>query len=441
MHQLARVAWLSVISAVIALPSLTWIAASPAVPFWRQLSIVTGLVALSALVCAAVLPSRLRSLNRAFGIESVVDAHRYLAAGSTVATLVHVACVIATDPAQLALLRLTDADGPAPRAAVASTLALVAVVVLPLLPGVRRISYNLWRWAHLVLGAVAVVFAFLHTWWRDNLIHDRLMLALLVGMCGLLLAVLGYRWIWRGLLDPTTEFVVTRVKPENPTVTTLALEACTGRHDPSRWRFEPGQFAWLRLRRSPIAEEHPFTIASSADDEHRIEFTVRHAGDFTEKLRGLIPGTPVWIDGPHGDFVPADRPDHGIVMIAGGVGITPMISMIRTAADRGDRRPYRLIVVASRPDDLLFRGELVDLRRHLDLEVIEVLRHPPEDWTGPIGGISAELLATVLDRNRDPADFEYYLCGSPSLLADAYDALVELGVPDERIHTEQFDFV
>lgn len=440
MHQLVRAVWLSVISAVIALPSLTWIAVSPTVPFWRQLSIVTGLVALSALVCAAVLPSRLRSLNRAFGIESVVDAHRYLGAGSAVATLVHVACVIATDPAQLALLRLTDADGPAPRAAVAATVALVAIVVLPLIPSARR-HYDQWRWAHIILGVAALIFAVLHTWWRDNLIHNELMLAVLVVMCGLLLAVLGYRWIWRALFDPTTEFVVTQVKPENRTVTTVVLEPRSGRHRPSGWTFEPGQFAWLRLRRSPITEEHPFTIASSADDTHRIEFTIRHTGDFTEKIRALPLGTPVWVDGPHGDFVPCDQPQHGIVMIAGGVGMTPMISMIRTAADRGDPRPYRLIVVASRPDDLLFRDELAELRKHLDLEVTEVLRNPPEGWTGPIGEINADLIATVLSRHRDLTDLEYYLCGSPSLLAAGYDALVELGVPEEHIHTEQFDFV
>ena len=80
----------------------------------------------------------------------------------------------------------------------------------------------------------------------------------------------------------------------------------------------------------------------------------------------------------------------GFVLLAGGVGLTPMMSMIRTAAHRGDPRAYRLIVVASAPTDLLFRDELAELRRYIDLEVTEVLRRPVAGWQGPTGGFTVQ---------------------------------------------------
>jgi ferredoxin-NADP reductase len=130
-----------------------------------------------------------------------------------------------------------------------------------------------------------------------------------------------------------------------------------------------------------------------------------------------------------------------VVMIAGGVGVTPMMSMLRTAAHRGDRRAFRLVVVAGSREDLLFRAELADLRRQLDLEVTEVLRRPPAGWSGHTGEIGVGLLTAVLAGvgNCSVADLDYFLCGPPSLVLDAFDALDALEVPPDRIHTEQFE--
>ena len=126
-------------------------------------------------------------------------------------------------------------------------------------------------------------------------------------------------------------------------------------------------------------------------------------------------------------------------MIAGGVGITPMMSMLRTAAHRHDTRPYRLVVVASAPQDLLFRTELAQLRRLLDLEVTEVLRRPVEGWSGHTGDIGVELLSAVLGGGHQAADVDYFICGPPALVSDALSSLDILGAPIDRIHTEQFD--
>src|SRR5207244_589503 len=103
---------------------------------------------------------------------------------------------------------------------------------------------------------------------------------------------------------------------------------------------------WLRLRRGVVGtEEHPFTIASSANVTGRLELTVRDSGDFSAVLACLHTGSKVWLDGPHGSFTADVAPDgDGLVLLAGGVGITPMMSMLRTLAERSDTRTHRLVV-------------------------------------------------------------------------------------------------
>jgi len=439
-YRRVRTGWMCALGVVIAGPALLWLAVAPPASMWDRLSVITGLFALSALVCAAVVPSRIRSLNRAFGIEAVMEVHRFLGICTAVLTLVHLAAVIALNPANIALLDVTTAPARAV-AAVAATVALLALIAAAGLRKRLRLPYDVWRFTHVALAAVVIVAAVLHVWYLDHVVRDAAMYATLVLLVAAVAGVGCYRWVWRLKLDPTTEFLVREVRFESPTVSTLVLEPRAGRHaDMGSWEFAPGQFAWLRLQRSITAEEHPFTIASSA---HLgcTEFTVRHTGDFTTTLRSLPPGVQVWVDGPHGAFTSDIGSCGGFVMIAGGVGITPMMSMLRTAADRGDNRPYRLVVVAGSPDDLLFREELGFLRGSLNLEVTEVLRRPRDGWAGHTGGLGVSLLALVLRTVANPDDLDFFICGPPGLVTDALDVLDAIDVAPARVHTELFDFV
>jgi len=131
----------------------------------------------------------------------------------------------------------------------------------------------------------------------------------------------------------------------------------------------------------------------------------------------------------------------GLVMIAGGVGITPMMSMLRTLAHRRDRRPHRLVVVARTLDELLFRAELSELQQRLDLTVVELLRSPPPSWTGASGAVDEDLLTALLPGAFRRNQLDYYLCGPPAMVTDVLTVLDGLDVPQPRIHTEQFDLV
>lgn len=438
-HRWVRTAWIAAFGVVIAGPALLWLAMAAPAPLWDRLSMVTGFFALTALVCAAVVPSRIRGLNRAFGIESVIEVHRFLGVSTAVLTLMHLACVVALDPSNIALLDVTTA----PDRAVAAVTATASMLLLIGAAGMRkrlRLPYDVWRFTHVALAALTIVAAMLHVFWLDHSVRTAAIFSTMVLLIAGVAGVAAYRWVWRALLDPTTEFLVREVRFESPTVSTLVLQPRDLATGTGNWEFAPGQFAWLRLQRSLTAEEHPFSIASSA---HLgcTEFTVRHTGDFTRTLRSLPAGTPVWVDGPHGAFTSDIGVCGGFVMIAGGVGITPMMSMLRTAADRGDRRPYRLIVVAGSPEDLLFREELGFLRASLDLEVTEVMRRPRDGWSGHTGDLSVGLFAMVLRTVARPDDLDYFVCGPPGLVTGAMDVLDGLDVVPSRVHTELFDFV
>ncbi len=433
-----RAAWITALGVVLVGPVLIRLLTASPEPLWTQLSTTTGLLALSSMVCAAVLPSRVRSLTRAFGIEGILEVHRSLGVLAAALVLLHLACVVVADPANVALLDPARAT-PASTTATVATLAVALVVGLALSRSrTSHLPYELWRWTHVGLAAVVVVGSALHVWYLQQLVADAVMSAVLGVLAVLLLAVLVHRWVLRAVFDPAAEFAVREVRYENDTVSTLVLDRRRSRHtanDPV-WTFAPGQFAWLRLQRSTRAEEHPFTIASSAALGDTVEFTIRHhAGGFTAAVAHLEPGRAVWVDGPYGAFTADDaHSTTGVVMIAGGVGVTPMMSMLRTAADRGDERRFHLVLVVARREDVLFRDELADLERFLDLDVTEVLR-------GSARRGDPTPLITALGRVPEPAAFDYFVCGSPSLVATAFHALDSLGVPPDHVRTEQFDLV
>ncbi|MET0327458.1 MAG: ferredoxin reductase family protein [Luteimonas sp.] len=204
--------------------------------------------------------------------------------------------------------------------------------------------------------------------------------------------------------------------------------------------FRPGQYAWITIGDTPWRlQQHPFSISSSADDA-TLEFTIKPLGDFTERVGTLSPGMRAFVEGPYGEFVylPEQRPD-GAVFIAGGVGITPIISMLRTARDRGATAPLWLVYGNPHWNDVLYRDALDALAEDLPLTVIHVLEHAPDDWDGETGHVDGDLIDRRLPAHL--ASLPVYVCG-PDALANAVEPeLVARGVPSERLYSERFNLV
>lgn len=387
--------------------------------FFQGLVTISGLLAVIMVAATVVLPARIKTFTRHLGIEGVLASHRFLGLSAAITVIAHLMFVLVADPRSLLLLDVLRAPGRA-LAAVIATGSLVAIVVAARTRA--RQNYEVWRWTHVILALVVLIGSAAHVALIGELITDPVGGPLLLVVVTIIFGAGIYRWV----LSPRSrgaEFVVADVRPEAPGVSTVVLRARAGRH--AGLKFEPGQFAWLRLERAPLAEEHPFTISSAAQDGLSPEFTIRHAGDWTTgPLARLHRGARVWLDGPHGAFIPRESA-FGFVMIAAGVGITPMMSMLRTFARAGDERAMHLFLM-DRADELLFREELDDLERELDLHRVELRRVR----------ITAELLAIHLPPTY--LQFEYYICGGNRLIVDARRAIEDLHVPQSRVHTEMF---
>jgi predicted ferric reductase len=400
--------------------------------FVIELASALGIVALTVLALQLALPARVPAAARALGADVAIRLHRHLADVLAAAIAAHVALVIVADPANLELLDPLGAPWRA-KAALASLAALAALIASSLLRRRLRLAYASWRALHIVLGVGALALGAAHAIGVDRYLTSGPagVATLTVAAFGLL-AVLELRLV-RPRRLAARPYVVERLVPERGGATTLALRAVghAGR------RFRPGQFAWLKLADAPHGlAEHPFSYASSAARPDRPTFTIKAYDGFTRRVpQRLRPGTRVLLDGPHGSYRPRAHADR-LVLIAGGIGITPIISLLRTAADARDCRQHTLVYGSLRWEHVIFREELEQLRHRLDLRVVHVLTDPPAGWTDETGFIDHALLARHLPGDLRRA--EVFICGPPPMLTAALAGLQALGVAPEHVHAEQF---
>ena len=400
-------------------------------------AVSTGLVGFTLLVVGVVLMARIPSLLSSFGIERVLRAHRWVAVVAVALVLAHVVVVLVSDPRGLAILDLVHTT-PAARAAITATVALLGIVALAVRRRRRQPRYEGWRLLHIVLSGAVLGGAWLHIWWLRHLGADLLFRGWLLLMGLVVVAVAGRRWLLGPVRARRRPYRVEEVVAVTDDAVTVAVTA--DQHDGIPFR--PGQFAYLKVGRSPfVFEEHPFSMSSAATSPHRKEFTIKALGDFTELLSGLRPGRAVYLDGAYGAMTTDGlESSRGFVFIAGGIGITPMLSMLRTLAARGDRRRHQLYVAARSVGDLIQRSAVVELSQRLDLTVVDVLADPPADWTGERGRIGYELLDRRLPR-RSRRYLDYFLCGPPPMVLSVEEHLLGLAVSPRRIHTERFEVV
>ena len=400
--------------------------------FWVEMSVALGFVGLTQIGLQFVLIARFRPLTYPYGIDVVLKYHRQIALVATAFVLIHPVLILIEHPARLVLFNPFGGTY-ASKLGLAAVGALVALAVTSVWRERLKLPYEAWRVLHTGLGIGALVFAQAHVSLAGLYVNTLWKQALWIVSSVALVGLVVYLRLVKPWLQKRRPWRVVGVREEGGETVNIDIEAVG--HD--GLRFSPGQFAWIKVGETPYTvEEHPYSFASSAEETTRLSFGVKALGDFSKRLQEIDEGTPVYVDGPHGAFSVDRAQAPGYVFIAGGVGITPMVSFLNTLADRGDPRPLLLIYSTNEEEELAYREEIEAHKEHLDLETVYVLEEPPHDWAEEEGRVTGELLERRLPKERFTRRF--FVCGPPPMMTAVEEALLEHGVPQTHIHLEKF---
>jgi predicted ferric reductase len=404
----------------------------------HELGTALGFTAAALILLQFLSSGRYESLSGRVGLDRTMGFHRVAAYGLLLFALLHplgyVAATFMTDPGA-AWSRLTGMLG-SPRLKT-GVLALIGLALLVGLGSFReRIGwrYETWRASHGLMASAVAALTLHHAWTvgaysSEGLLHFFWIVGAATA-AGALLNVYAVRpWrMWR------QSWQVENVTPLGERIWEMTLRTA----DVGRFKFRSGQFIWLTLAPNrPPFHDHPFSIASAPAELPRLRLIVREAGDCTNRFGETEPGTRVAVDGPHGSFVLSDAGKR-IVMIAGGVGIAPLLGMLEQAASENDRRPFQILYAARKPEMIAGLERLRNLQSLIDLKVgyfVETDAREPAFVRGPIR------LAHIRDvLGSSPGDAVAYVCGPPPMMQQVTDALLDLGVSAGAIHYERFDF-
>lgn len=404
--------------------------------FWIDAALAMGYMAMAVMGVQFLLTARFRRATAPFGIDIIYYFHRLIALVGLGLIVGHAGVLVAAKPALLGLVF----SSAIPRhlvAALASFALFVIVIAVSLWRKQLHARYEPWRRWHGALSVAAVLLALAHIELSGYYVQAPWKRAVWTGVTLAWVSLILYVRVVKPVRLLKRPYRVTSIRPERADTWTLTLrpEGHTG------MRFLPGQFAWLTLGASPFSlSEHPFSIASSAAAPETIEFTIKELGDFTRTIKDVKPGARAYLDGAYGAFTVDFFPEaKGYVFVAGGVGIVPMMCMLRTLADRGESRPLTLIYGSMHWDHIIFREELDALCARLPLIVRHVLQEGPPGWQGETGFMTPEVLQRQLPGDRD--GMEFFICGPKPMIVLVERGLHALGVPMRHVRSELFDLV
>ncbi|MBN1320959.1 MAG: FAD-dependent oxidoreductase [Thermoleophilia bacterium] len=209
---------------------------------------------------------------------------------------------------------------------------------------------------------------------------------------------------------------------------------------PPEYGFEAGQYFLMTIPSPAGRLTHAFSHCDSPGEKH-VELTTRLTGsDYKKALDELPIGAEVEIDGPYGEFVFRYETPK-IAFLTGGVGITPIRSMLRCLADTGgagriEGQELVLVYGSMTANGILYQEELDEFARTIPgLRVVHVITNPTEDWKGYSGFISADILRAELG---DPSPWTYYIVGPPPMITAMQKLMEQLEVPTTQRVVENF---
>ena len=403
---------------------------------------VTGLVASDLLLVQVLLMARIPLVERSYGQDELARRHRWVGFASFNLMVLHVVAITlgyaATSPAGL-WGTIVDfvLNYPGMLLAVAGTVALCAVVATSMRAARRRLRYESWHLVHLYAYR-GVGLALPHQLWTGQEFLTSPVAT--VYWWGRYAAALASVLVWRVGLPVYRSLrhalVVTDVRAENDGVTTVTV----GGRQLHRLPVQAGQFLHWRFLGGPGASRaHPYSL-SAAPDGHSLRITVAHLGDGSCARARLRPGTRVMVEGPYGRLHAGVRTRTKVLLMASGIGITPMRALLEDL----EQQPGDVVLIyrAHSDDDVILRDELVALARARGarLFIATGSRVPDRHSWLPADAAHLSDVEGLRHLVPDVDQRDVYLCGSPGWMSAAERAALDAGVPRGHVHLERFAY-
>jgi predicted ferric reductase len=427
--------------ALVTLPlGLAFLQGKPARPFGDELASGLAMAGFAMLLVEFVLSGRFRTISGHIGIDLTMRLHQFAARIALVFLVVHP--FLYSTPLDRA--RPWDVTGQLTLGLDAASLAtgivawvvMAVVTVMAIFRDELPFTYEAWRLGHGIGAVTLAVGGTHHAIVAGRYSGSAGLQEFWLVLLGLALLSLVFVYVVKPLGQLSRPYTVTSVRRVGLKLWELVIAPRKGRVP----AFRAGQFVWLNVGNSPFSlKENPFSIASSPRRDDELRFVIKEVGDFTGSVGAIAPGTRAHVDGPHGDLVLEGRRADRIALIAGGVGIAPMLSILRRLDDDRDPRPVTLLYGNRCAEQIVHGDELEAMAGRIDLRVVHVLTEPPEGWTGRTGVIDEGCLRDVLGAREDGGTL-HIICG-PAPMIDAVETdLARMGVPTRQIISERFTY-
>lgn len=370
-----------------------------------------------------LLASKVRFLERGLGLDRLIHFHRNIGIAAFILAFLH--------GESIAIMSVIRTGAPPQNPFVfmgfIANFLLIITTVVALFYKPFRIRYEIWRWIHRV-NYVVFPLIFVHSMAVGRTIrYNRAAQVYWVILGVLFLALIAYR-IVRYFIVHSKPYEVVRVTNETHNVTTIAFKG-------ERREYLPGQFLTVELvRGGKKASVHPFTISSSPTQDE-LAISIKQSGDFTKTIADTKPGDTAFIDYPYGIFSYLNFPSEKYVFIAGGIGITPFIAMLRHMRDTNTVRNVTLLWGNQTDADIAFRDELEALQKDMPNILVVHVMSRQEDFEGEKGFVTTALIKRYVPQVDD---CEVFLCGPPKMMNNVRSSLRTLNVAPAAIHFERF---
>jgi predicted ferric reductase len=393
---------------------------------------VVGITAAMLLFFQVLLVSRVKILDKIFALNRLYNFHRINGITIAVLALLHPLLILGSEG--FTLFPFEKRYWPE-FLGIGLFVVILGIIATSNWRMVFGLAYNVWLRLHRPITMVAIASVSIHILFVSETFESGLPRALVLVAAGLNTLLIVRLWYCR-LFPGKRKLIVSGVTPAGKHAQVLELRPVDGPIFP----YLPGQFAFITPASANLPrEEHPFTLASSPSRPDTLQFVIRSLGDWTSKIDRLQTEDTVFIDGPYGLFShKAFAEDDPLILIAGGIGITPMLSMLRFMVDANDQRSVLLIWSNKTQASIVLPEEFEDLQRRLqNIKIIHVI-------TRSESGIDAEgrLDRAKLDRLLEgySRKSRIFICGPPGMMQAVSRALQSAGFMAARIHIEKFQF-